>query len=106
MKQSRLDFFLVSEKLLSIIDNEYILPGYRTDHSVKKIDITINDFKRERDSFILITHYLEIKTCNDCKKTFKKPIMNIERDYRQWDPISSYLFLLCAEKMGIVIRKK
>ena len=45
IKKARLDFFLVSESLLNIIDKTNILPGYRTDHSMIYIDIKISEFE-------------------------------------------------------------
>lgn len=47
-KQARLDYFLISEELMSILGNVKIIPGYRTDHSIINIEFKINDFERGR----------------------------------------------------------
>ena len=39
MRKARLDFFLISDVLMSYVDDANIIPGYRTDHS--GIDITL-----------------------------------------------------------------
>ena len=44
IKKSRLDFFLISEELLSMINNVNINPGYRTDHSSVELDLRLSDF--------------------------------------------------------------
>ena len=40
LQMGRLDFFLISESIISFCSNENILPGYRSDHSL--IEITLN----------------------------------------------------------------
>lgn len=45
-KQARLDFFLISENLVSSITKSYIEPGYRTDHSAPMISMKFNNFKK------------------------------------------------------------
>lgn len=47
-KQSRLDFFLVSEDLLGVITGTQIKGGYRTDHSLIGLDFQIAKFRRGR----------------------------------------------------------
>ena len=46
VKMARLDFYLISEELLSRVDNISIKNGYRTDHSMVLLDIRITDFKK------------------------------------------------------------
>lgn len=46
IKQARLDFFLISNELSSIVINSEILPGYRTDHSIITLDLNCCDLKR------------------------------------------------------------
>ena len=43
-KKARLDFFLISESLLTIVDDVRIIPGYRSDHSIISLDIKISNF--------------------------------------------------------------
>ena len=46
IKLARLDFFLISEELLSVVENISITPGYRTDHSMVKLEIRLNSIKK------------------------------------------------------------
>ena len=46
VKQARLDYFLVSSSTIDIINSCNIRPGYRSDHSILEMHITINPFKR------------------------------------------------------------
>ena len=45
-KQSRLDFFLVSSQLLSLVHKSDIISGYRTDHSLVRLSLHLNHIKR------------------------------------------------------------
>ena len=45
IKQARLDYFLISDKLTDIVDNCMIRPSYRSDHSIVELDITMNNFE-------------------------------------------------------------
>lgn len=42
IKRARLDFFLISSSLYAQVDKSEILPGYRTDHSLITISLTMN----------------------------------------------------------------
>ena len=44
--QSRLDFFLVSDVLSDLVNSCGIRPGYRTDHSIVELTLTLCKFKR------------------------------------------------------------
>ncbi len=48
IKKARLDFFLISEELMSYMESTTILPGYKTDHSLVLIEIRLNNFVRGR----------------------------------------------------------
>ena len=48
IKQARLDFFLVSENLLNIINACNILPGYRSDHSCVVLQVAMSNIQRGR----------------------------------------------------------
>jgi hypothetical protein len=50
-QQSRLDFFLVSESILSVVDDADILCGYRTDHSLVKLVLQFGQKETKRKSF-------------------------------------------------------
>lgn len=45
-KQSRLDFFLISEDLLGLITDSQIRSGYRTDHSLTTVNFQIAKYQR------------------------------------------------------------
>ena len=45
-KQTRLDFFLISENIFTDVDHACILPGYRTDHSMIKLIFEFGKFKK------------------------------------------------------------
>ena len=46
LQQARLDYFLASSTLVDIIDICEIISGYRTDHSIMKLEITVSQFKQ------------------------------------------------------------
>ena len=46
LKQSRLDFFLISEELMNFVKSTDILPGYRSDHSMVLTNFSFNDLDR------------------------------------------------------------
>ena len=45
-KQARLDYFIGSSTLIDLVGNCENLPGYRTDHSLIRLDLFINTFKQ------------------------------------------------------------
>ena len=46
IKQARLDYFLATASMTDIIDKCNINPGYRSDHSILELQISINTFKQ------------------------------------------------------------
>ena len=46
LKQSRLDFFLISDDLLPSLKDSNIESSYRSDHSIINLHLVFNDFKR------------------------------------------------------------
>ena len=46
IKKSKLDFFLISNELLSLVENISIKPGYRTDHSIVMLELRLSNFKK------------------------------------------------------------
>ena len=46
LKQARLDYFLISEDLLSSVNESIIQESYRSDHSVVLLDILFVHFKK------------------------------------------------------------
>ena len=77
LQQARLDYFLASSTLVDIIDKCEIIPGYRTDHSIMKLAITVSQFKQGKGFF------------------------DIKRGCRQGDPCAPFLFLLCGQILSI-----
>ena len=51
IKQSRLDYFLCSDNLCNHIESSIIKPGYRMDHSIIELKITLCNFKRGRGTW-------------------------------------------------------
>ena len=86
LKQARLDFFLVSEYLAPSLDNLDILLGYWSDHSLVKLTLKFNQFKRGKglwkfnNSLLYYTKY--VNKVNEFILKFKKqhclPVYNIE----------------------------
>ena len=48
IKMARLEFYLLSEELMSRVENVSITSGYRTDHSIVKLEIKNSEFNRGR----------------------------------------------------------
>ena len=46
VRQSRLDYFLISDPHLDLVNSCEIRPGYRTDHSIVELTLTLCKFKR------------------------------------------------------------
>ena len=66
IKQARLDYFLVAVSMTDIIDKCSLNPGYRSDHSILKLQISINTFKQGKvllifnNSLLKDGNYLEL----------------------------------------------
>ena len=61
IKQARLDYFLVSEELQTVVNDVEIDHSYRSDHSLIILDIKKENFRRDRPFWKFKTAYLEIK---------------------------------------------
>ena len=65
LKKARLDFFLISEELLSCILKTSIVPGYKTDHNAIEISIQLSEFTKGKgfwkfnNSLLNNTQYVE-----------------------------------------------
>ena len=77
-KQSRLDYFLISQNLLGEIKRTAISPGYRTDHSLVTIAIRKKEFKRDKTFWKFNNSLLKDKIY---VKTVKELIENIKQQY-------------------------
>ena len=86
MKQSRLDFFLVSESVLLHVKNSTIEPGYRSDHSMICLSIAFNDFVRGKglwkfnNTLLYDLEYLALvkKVIQDVKQQYAVPVYNLD----------------------------
>ena len=68
VKKGRLDFFLVSNELLNLIECSKIEPGYRTDHSAIVLKLRLSNFKRGPGLWRFNTSLLEDKDYVDLIK--------------------------------------
>ena len=65
LKQARLDFFLITEQLLTSLESCTIESSYRSDHSIIKLKLKFNEFKRGKglwkfnNSLLYDSAYLE-----------------------------------------------
>ena len=106
LKQARLDFFLISEPLLSSVNKCIIAPSYRSDHSMVILNITFTPFKKGKplwkhnNSLLQDIDYLTTinEKINDVKIQYSLPvyetenIKNIPNDKLQFT-INDQLFL-------------
>ena len=67
-KQSRLDFFLVSEDAVQFVHESGIVPGYRTDHSGVYIKIKLQDNERGKGYWKFNNSLLKDKDYSNRKK--------------------------------------
>ena len=85
-KQSRLDFFLISSEMLSVVHNVDILPGYRTDHSLISLTLNLNKINRGPS-------YWKFNNCllknegfvSQIKKTIKNTVLLYARNTIEFD---------------------
>ena len=78
VKMARLDFFLMSEELLTMIESVYIRNGYRTDHSIVHLEIKISDTRKGGGFWKFNTSLLKDNTYVD---KVKEVIHNLKQDY-------------------------
>ena len=86
LKQSRLDFYLISEALLSGLKTCTIEPSYRSDHSIVSLSIDFNNFKKGKglwkfnNSLLYDEKYLDCikNTILEVKKQYALPVYNFD----------------------------
>lgn len=86
LKQSRLDFFLISQTLLSGLEKCNIESSYRSDHSMISLSIVFNDFKKGRGLWKFNNSLLYDENYLDCikniilavKKQYAIPVYNFD----------------------------
>ena len=84
-KRARLDYFLVSGSLISIISEANIIPGYRSDHSIVTMELNLTDQKRGKGfykmntSLLMDKEYIEIieKSIKDTISTYALPVYSL-----------------------------
>jgi exonuclease III len=77
-KQSRLDFFLISQELLNLAQNTDILPGYRTDHSIITLTLSFSDINKGKSYWKFNNSLLKDP---EYVQTIKKQIYEQKRRY-------------------------
>ena len=85
-KQSRLDYFLISEDLFGIVKDCKICPGYRSDHSIIALEIRKKEFERDRqfwkfnNSLVSDKNYTQSikELVNRIKRQYALPVYNFE----------------------------
>ena len=84
-KSARLDYFLTSEELMSMVEKPRILPGYRTDHSIITIELRLSSFKKGKgfwkfnNSLLREKAYID-KVNTEISETIKQYISPIHKD--------------------------
>ena len=86
IKQSRLDYFLVTEDIFALTKNSKIIPGYKTDHSAITLTFCATLGKRGRgywkfnSQHLLDNNYVEkVKTClRDTLEEYAIPGENLD----------------------------
>ena len=111
LKQGRLDYILISENLSNIVENIYIKPGYRSDHSIVVMELKFNSFVRGHglwkfnNSLLHDTIYIEKvkQTIHDVKDRYFRNADN--HDDLLLDDIddSTFFEVLLMEIRGVTI---
>lgn len=87
IKQARLDFFLISEELMSLLHSVSILPGYRTDHSIIELQLKFNNFTKGKGFWRFNNSLLRDPTY---VQKVKDTIAETELEYReQGNPVET-----------------
>lgn len=77
-KKARLDFFLISEELSTIVDSITMKPGYRTDHSSVELELKLSEFVKGKGFWKM--NNLLLKDL-DYVKQVKRTIKNVTEKY-------------------------
>ncbi|KAL9972969.1 hypothetical protein ACROYT_G019370, partial [Oculina patagonica] len=93
----RLDFFLVSQSFLSNVSSADILPGFRTDHSIITLNISLHTNPRGRGFWKLNTSLL---ADTDYIDLIKMTILQTQKEYEN-DPTISPALLWDMIKMKV-----
>ena len=87
IKKARLDFFLISQELLALVDKTDIKPGYRTDHSIIELELTFSEFDKGKGFWKFNNNLLRDKEYLDKVKLiiqnviekYSLPVYNLEK---------------------------
>ena len=77
-KQSRLDFFLITENLFTTVEQTEIEMGYRTDHSLIKLTLKTSEESKGRSFWKFNNSLLKD---NEYIKMVKKVILDVKKQY-------------------------
>ena len=77
-QQSRLDFFLISEPLLSYVRDADIVPGYRSDHSFITVEFEFKQEMKHKTYWKFNSSLLKDFKCND---EIKATIIKVTQQY-------------------------
>ena len=78
IKKARLDYFLISNELMTLVEKVNINPGYRTDHCCVELSISLLDFKKGRGFWKFNNSLLKDETY---VKLVKDTISEIKKQY-------------------------
>ena len=81
LKQSRLDFFLISDDLLPSLKDSDIESSYRSDHSIINLHLVFNDFKRGKGLWKFNNALLKDK---EYLNVIKKKILDVKQQYSNY----------------------
>ena len=113
-KYSRLDFSLISEELMSLVNKVEIKPGYRTDHSSVELELKLFDFTcgkvfwKSNNSLLYDKDFVEKvkKTIYSVIEKYALPVYNLQNI--QNIPIYDLQFVLNGQQFFLttLIRNK
>ena len=76
-KRARLDYFIVSESLVSMISEVTIVPGYRSDHSIVTMELNLTNQKRGKGFFKMNTSLLMDKDFGQIIEKAKRDTVSV-----------------------------
>jgi len=110
LQMARLDYFLISNDIMSLVTKSDIVPGYRTDHSGITLGLCLdnnvrgNGFWKFNSSLLYLNEYIDLvkDVIKDTVKQYAIPGQDIEREDIEFE-ISDQLFF---EMLKVEIRGK
>ena len=84
-KMARLDFFLISKEIMSLLESVRILPGHKTDHSMITLCLNFDKIDQGRGYWKFNNALLkDVEYCEKIKNLIKETIKMYSID--EWDP--------------------